>query len=594
MALLDELLIRIVADSSGVNRSVDESRKKSDDLTDSLKDTEHQAKSTGEAMAGFAAKALGALTAALGVAETFSKVTERANMIAELQRTSDALGVAIEDLDAFGKAAERAGGDAQGARDSLTDMSEALGEALSDKESGRAKAFQALGIAITDTNGKAKDGLTGILDLASAVEGLDKSAAVFKIKELGITDNRTVEMILKGRKELERMLAVQKAQGVVTKEAAERAAKFNDALYALRGMLSNASNSFLDSLIPALTKGVEWLTKIVEYASDHKDFIVGFFIAIGAVVAGIYLPAMIAAAAATLAATWPLIAIGALIAAVGVAFGLLYDDISNFIDGNDSFIGQVFEKYPAVQQVVMALIDIFKALWDILVTGAEQVASFISIGFQQIIAGISAFINFLPEAIAGVSGFVDSAISAFRMMADVVSSIFATIVDTVKKSISFVTDSVAKVKSAAGSVAGFLGIGRGDEGKPASDQPVKPRGALPSGSGQGPEDVPRVESTSPPSPFERGRSDSTSLVNPAAGIKAANQQIAAASNTPANAVTSSSISNSTQNRTSNVDVGQITIQTQATDAQGISRDLSSELGGQLKNLEHESSTGVAR
>lgn len=562
MALLDELLIRIVADSSGVDRSIDESRKKTDGLTDSLGHTESQAKSTGQALAGFAAKAVGALTAVLGVSETISKVVERAGMIAELQRTSTALGVAIEDLDAFGKAAEQAGGDAQGARDSLTDMSEALGEALSDKESGRAKAFQALGVAITDANGKAKDGLTGILDLASAVEGLDRSTAVFKIKELGITDNRTVEMILKGRKELERMLAVQKAQGVVTKESADRAAKFNDALFSLRGTLSNASNSFLDSLIPALTKVVEWLGKVADFAMKHKDFIVGFFIAIGAVIAGIYLPAMIAAAAATIAATWPLIAIGLAIAAVGAAFALIYEDIMNFIDGNDSFIGQVFEKYPAVQQVVMALIDIFKALWDMLVTGAEQVAGFLSAAFQQIVAGISAFINYLPEAIAGVSGFVDSAMGAFRAMGDVVASIFAAIVNTIRSSIGVVTDGINKVKAVAGKVGGFFGIG-GD------DTPGK--GAQPSGSGQGPEDVPITDA-----------------------MLAARQQLANASSTPANGVTSSAISNSTQSRTSNMDIGQINIQTQATDAQGIARELPSELSGQLKNLEHESSTGVAR
>lgn len=566
MALLEELLIKIVADSSGVDRSVDQSRDKTDDLTDSLKKTEGQSKKTGESLAGFAAKALGALTAALSVGQAISGAIQRAGDIKQLAQTADALGVAVDSLDAFGKAAELAGGDAQGARDSLTDMAEKIGEAFSDTESGAAKAFKAIGVSIKGADGNAKDALTGFLDLASAVEGLDRSTAVFKIKELGITDNKSVEMILKGRKELERMLAVQKEQGVVTKEMADRAVKLTDALGALKGSVASAGNGFFDMLIPALTKVFEWLKVVTDWAGKHKDFIVGFFIAIAGVVTALYLPAMIAAAAATLAATWPLIAIGAVIAAAAAAFALLYDDIMNFIDGNDSFIGQIFEKYPMVQDVVMSMIDIFKALWGMLVTGANQVAEFVTAGFLQVVAGIKFAIDYLSEALGGIRGFTDSAVSAFQGMADLIRSIFAGVVDTVKGSIAFVTDSIGKVKSLASSAVGFLGIG--DDPAPNENRP-----ALPSGSGQGPEDVPMIMDS----------------------IRSANSQIGSAAATPANAFTSSAISNSTSRSTeTNVQTGDITIQTQATDAQGISQNLGSELKDQLKNLGQETSTGVER
>lgn len=301
MGLLDELLIRIVSDSSGVDRGIDESRKKADKLTDSLFDTEKAAQKTSSTLTGFAAKALGALTAALSVGSLISGAIERAGEIKQLTQTADSLGVAVDSLDAFGKAAEQAGGDAQGARDSLTDMAEKIGEAFSDTESGAAKAFKAIGVSVKDGSGKAKDAISGFLDLASAVEGMDRSTAVFKIKELGITDNKSVEMILKGRKELERMIAAEKEQGVVTKEAAERAVKLTDTMAALKGSFASAGNGVLDSLIPALTKAFEWLKIVVDWTSDHKDLVIGFFIAVAAVVGTIYLPAMIAAAAATIA-----------------------------------------------------------------------------------------------------------------------------------------------------------------------------------------------------------------------------------------------------------------------------------------------------
>lgn len=542
MALLDTLLLVFKADTSQADAGLDSARKKSDELIDSIRDADAAAGKAGASLKAMAAGALGGLAAAFSVSAAISGAFARADNIRAIEQTSDAIGAAIENVDAFGKVAEAMGGDAQGARDSLTDMAEKMGEAMSDVESGAAKAFKSLGISLKSADGSTKDAISGMLDLASAVEGLDRSAAVFKIKELGITDNRTVEMILKGRQELERMLRVQKEQGVVTKEAAENARKLTEATGSLKNSMSNAGNSFLDSIIPALTKVIEWLGKGVSWMQDNKDFVIGFFGSIAAVVTALYLPAMASAAIATLAATWPILLIGAAIAAAAAAFALIYDDIMNFVDGNESFIGQVFEKYPMVEKIVMTLIDAFRQMWQILITGAQQVGDFVTAGFQQVIAGIKAAVDYLSEAYGAITGFVDSSLASFQSLSDGISSIFAFIVETVKGSLSFVTAGIDKIKSGVSGVAGFFGFG-----------------------------------------------DSSSA------MQSASQQIGAASSAPSNGVSSSAISNMANSSSeTNVQVGQVVVQTQATDAQGISRDVGSELQSQLKNLEHESATGVAR
>lgn len=542
MALLDTLLLVFKADTSQADAGLDSARKKSDELIDSIRDADAAAGKAGASLKAMAASALGGLAAAFSVSAAISGAFSRADNIRAIEQTSDAIGAAIENVDAFGKAAEAMGGDAQGARDSLTDMAEKMGEAMSDVESGAAKAFKSLGISLKSADGGTKDAISGMLDLASAVEGLDRSAAVFKIKELGITDNRTVEMILKGRQELERMLRVQKEQGVVTKEAAENARKLTEATGSLKNSMSNAGNSFLDSIIPALTKVIEWLGKGVSWMQDNKDFVIGFFGSIAAVVTALYLPAMASAAIATLAATWPLLLIGAAIAAAAAAFALIYDDIMNFVDGNDSFIGQIFEKYPMVEKIVMTLIDAFRQMWQILITGAQQIGDFVTAGFQQVIAGIKAAIDYLIEAYGAIQGFVDNSLSAFQSMADGISAIFSFIVDTVKSSMSFVTAGIDKIKSGVSGVAGFFGFG-----------------------------------------------DSSDAMG------SAGQQLGMAAGAPSNGVTSSAISNlASTSSESNVQVGSVVIQTKATDAQGISKDVGSELQNQLKNLEHESATGVAR
>ena len=549
MSLLDTFVMVFQADTRQAQREIAATDQGVEDLDKAVKNVGTSAGDTGSALKSMAAGALGALAASLSLGSILSSAFARADNIRAIEQTSDALGIAIEDVDAFGKAAEAMGGDAQGARDSLTDMAEAMGEALADKESGRAKSFQALGIAIADANGKAKDGLTGILDLAGAVEGLSKSEAIFKIKELGITDNRTVEMVLKGRKELERLLGVQKEQGTVTKESAENARKLTEAFGQLKNGLASAGNSFIDSLIPALTKVIEWLAKGVNWMSDHKDFVIGFFGAIAAVVAAIYLPAMISAAAATIAATWPLLAIGAAIAAAAAAFALIYDDVMNFVEGNDSFIGQISEQYPAVGQTVLWLLDLVKAFYDTLISGAQQIGQFVAAGFMQVVDGIKYAVDFLAEAYAAFQGFTSSVIAVFQAMGEAIAAIFSGIVESVRGAVNFASSALEKVKGGIGGVASFFGIGDDSES--------------PQGVGE--------------------------------GVAAANQQIGMASTAPTNNITSNAISNSaTKVSENNIQTGDVIVQTQATDAQGISKDIGSELQGQLKGLEMESATGVDR
>lgn len=485
--ILDVFTILFEADTSRARDGVDDARKSTEDLVEEMLSGEKAAEKLGGSIKDMAKNALGALGAALAVSSMIGGAIGRAEDIAAIERTSNAIGLAIEDVDAFGQAMERLGGDAQGARDSLTDMAESIGEALQDVESGRAKAFDALGVSLRDVGGDSIGAIEGMLRLSDAVQGMSQGEAVFRIKELGITDNRTVEAILKGRKELERLMAVQKAANPLTKEQAERAKQLNEAMGGWRNSVKGAASQFFDMLIPALTKAIEWLTVIVDWAGEHKDFVVGFFGAIAAVVAAIYLPAMIAAAAATLAATWPILAIGVAIVAAAAAFALIYDDIMNFIDGNDSMIGQIFEKYPMIKEIVFGLID------------------------------------------------------AFKQMGSAVGAVFEFIGAMWKLQFDFIMQGVEMIKSGLASVGSFFGIG-GD-----------------------------------------------------VDVSGANAQMAAASANPMNAVSSNAISNTANNnKETNVQVGQVTVQTQATDSQGISQAIGGDLSAQLKNLEAETATGVDR
>lgn len=478
MALLDTFRILFEADTSKMNQGLNKAEQSTDDLVKSMKEADKQAGKSTESFRSLAGKLVGWFAGAVAASQAVTGAIGRAEQIMAISRTADALGLATEEVDAFGRAAESMGGDAQGARDSLTDMAESMGEAMADVESGRAKTFAALGISLKDANGQAKNASQGMLDLASAVEGLPRGEAVFRIKELGITDNRTVEMILKGRRALEDMIRTQKENSNVTQEARDQATAFQDAMNATKMVVTGAADGFYQAILPALTAFVTWVGKAASWATENKDVVIGFFIGIASILGAIYIPMMAKAAAVTILANLPLILMGAAIAGLAALFALAYDDVMNFIDGNDSLIGVV----------IPAAIAAFKALGDF---------------------------------VMGIWNGITAAWDAF---------------------VGKVMSGVDKVRNAGKAVAGFFGFG--DDG---------------------------------------------------GGVAAGAAAVATAAGAPTNATSSAAISNSVGGKSeTNVSIGEVKVQTQATDAQGISKDIGGSLNGQLKSLQTSAATGVAR
>lgn len=483
--ILDVFKIVFEADTGKADKGIKKVDKSTDELVDSMKKADKQADKTGHALGQVAAKAAAAMGAALAAIQATQGAFERADSIRAIEQTANAIGTSVQDVDAFSKAMVIMGSDAQGARDSLTDMAESIGEAMNDIESGRGKTFTALGVSLKDAKGGAIDAVEGMLRLADSVQGMSKAEAVFNIKQLGITDNRTVEAILKGRKELERLIRVQKETVPLTKEQIENARKMTEAMGKWRGAFGNASNSIYDALIPSLTKLVDFLTNVADFLSDHKDAVVGFFIAIAGVLTAVYLPAMVKAAIATIAMNLPLIASIALVAAFAAGFALLYDDVMNFLDGNDSLIGQINENYPIIRTIVYGLLDAFH-------------------------------------------GFADGVVASFNFILEVWNTFVSTL-----------TAGADLVNGAIGAVVGLFGGG--------------------------------------------------------GTITVAQKQIGAAGRNPMNSTTSAGISNHAATRNeSNVQVGQVVVNTQATDAKGVAKGMGGALKSQLKGVQAESATGIAR
>lgn len=512
--LLDILNIVLEADSSAVDKEVAKAEKSTDKFTDAMKKAENQSKKTGKQLdsdsqkiISWAKKAAGALGVMYSAKQLISKTFDRGLEVEALGRMSDKLNIAVDDVDAFAKSVQRLGGTKEGAQASLE---------------GMIKAF-----------GNTNDSMEQVLKTAEMVKGMSVADATKKLAGLGVTDQKTIDLMIKGRQEIERMIRKQKEQGAVTREQVEASKRMNASMASIRTNFSVFGDNILSKVIPVFEKVVGWIEKVVDWAADHQDAITGFFIAIAAIVTAIYLPAMLSAAAATIAATWPLLLIIAIVAAVAAAFALLYDDIMNFIDGNDSLIGQILEKYPNIKamfelvaEAVKTLFQWFGKLWD---KGME-----IAKGLGPAFSGMG---KIIVAAFQLVLSIIDSVLgSALKL--------FSAVGDGIKKVTGLFSGGEVKV-SASGGGAG-----------------VQIPSALPSG-------LPNAKK----SLAMAGNSPVNNLT----------------SNQIRNNKGGDVVKKDTR-----VSVGSVNIHTKATDSAGIAKGVKGELGKQLKSLGQESSSGVDR
>lgn len=567
-----------IATNNSASRETERLTRRNNELAESVDEVADNYGKATSSLAGFLGRMAGMVGIGLTVGGIASFIQTTAEEVNTLSQSAEALELPVEDVDAFGKVITSMGGDAQGARDSLMDMSESIGEALQDTSSGKADVFKSLNISLKDMKGESIGAMEGIYRLSDAVQGMSKEEAVFRIKEVGITDNKIVESILKGRKELEELTKKQKENGVVTKELALQSQKYKEVTGGLKTVFSSVMMSIMNSALPALTKALSWVQTFVKFCQENKNLLIGFFSAIGLAVALYYVPPMLAAASATLAATWPIIAIIAIIALLAMAFAIVYDDIMNFIDGNDSMIGRILEKYPRLKIVILALWETFKKLFEYLKVIVGVVADIVVAGWELMASGLKAYVKFLINCISVIAGWGKSFAGVFTTVTDAVVGAFEWMWEQVEKIIGWVNTGLDAVKNGWKSAKEFFGFG--DDEEITINQNVERKV---NDNGEIEYAIPQQE-------------ESQTTQQPVRhSIAQANAQLDAIANNAMNPITSQAISNqSNVKNESNVSIGEIKIETQATDAQGMASGVKDSLQDQLADFNQQNSTGVAK
>lgn len=416
MSILDTFLILFETDADKARREMKEVREEGEKTAQSMDKAVAHAKPLADglgrankAASGLGASlrtaagvigALGALAVVRGLSSALNETVEAADHLGD---ASARIRLSAQDFDTWRRAVKASGGEIEDAEAALASYDEMLRRIQAGIGKRGVEALAALGLTATTADGNLKDVRTSLLEVAGALEGMDRAQALRAIRRLGITDEGTISLLLQGRKAVEALSEAQLKNGAITNEQSDRINAYKDKTEQLSGVIQGWKFALVSAIIPALTTLNDVMMRGGQFIASHSDLVKGFGIAMGVaggIIAAIYVPAMWSAAAATLAATWPIIAIGAAVLAVAAAFALAYEDVKAFLAGQPSMLGALIDTYPqlglAIQVIALYIrqaLDAFKAFFS----GVSNGIGWISGLFDSLGQKVSSFVSLISQ-----------------------------------------------------------------------------------------------------------------------------------------------------------------------------------------------------
>ena len=354
--VIDTLFMELGINSSKFSREAKQAVSKLDDMTEAFEKAEaktgksgkgldkhaekvkqnvKQAKNLTEAMGKVAkgAAALFALVTGSNALDKLIRETTEANV--QLDNLSRNIGMSRNQLQAWGGMAEMAGGQADAMRGSLAGLSMSITRLTTMGDTSMVPFFNAFGVALLNADGKARNLDSIMLDLSDRFSKMDRVQAYNLAKSMGLDDG-TINTLLLGRAEMEKMLALQdrlyrsgEKEIAVSRELTRSRAYLNQQWDALKNMIA-------DALAPHLLRLVKLVSSFADYLMRNENTMKHVFEGLAFVLGVVLIPVLWSAVTALYAFIAPFALAAAAVAALGAAFVLLYDDYKTWAEGGKS------------------------------------------------------------------------------------------------------------------------------------------------------------------------------------------------------------------------------------------------------------------
>lgn len=413
-------------DVSSLEQGEKKAQQQNEKLQQGIKKTDEMANNLGASFADLIATAGGALTALLSFSALSAGIMETSTYVDNLAKVSDRLGENINDMGAWQEVVKKAGGDVGSFQGTLKGFTSQLQDLSVKGENEMLPFLKKLGINYKDSEGKVKSALTLFPELADSFQKLSKQESAGIGQKLGL-DEGTITLLQEGRKSVEEQLSTQKKLFTITRDQAKIFEKYNDSVddtkTAFRGMFVELGTS----IIPILQYFMEKIQDGISFLAKYKEFITGVFIGLAAAITAYTLPAIIKFGIATVTAFAPFYVIGAIIAGVALAVGILYDEISTFVNGGESAFEDMLKWLGMTKEEIEALRQLFvsagESISDILSFVGQLLKGLLGIG---VVVGKGLFQVFEPLLWIlgkGIVGAIELAIKGIQKIASVAKGV---------------------------------------------------------------------------------------------------------------------------------------------------------------------------
>lgn len=419
MSLFGTFAILFEADTTPLDKGLDDVKKSAKGVEENLGGIEKTTQAAGSKMLDLA-KGFGAVAASfISIAAARAAINTFVDGAGAVGQFSNALGLNVEEVGAWGAAVQANGGSADSFNGTLKGLTEQLFQVKRFGWSEFAQDLSFLGIKAKDSTGNLKTATDLLPEIAAKMQNMSAMRAAEVGKKLGLDDG-TIQLMRKGEAGVRALVEAQKELGVYTEDDAKKAREYSEATHNMGRAWDGFTAILARAVIPVLNALSRGMTSATKFMREHETMTK----ILGGVITGVFVVAMYSAATAAWALSAPLIAAAASAAllaapfiAAGAAAVLLLDDFLAFRRGAESVIGDVVkwvDKLMSTEQTgvfrrglqdtiktLIVMKDVFMSIFDIASKVFEfigKLASVPMLGFEKAFSAKVTGTNMRPEA----------------------------------------------------------------------------------------------------------------------------------------------------------------------------------------------------
>lgn len=363
--------------------------------------------------------------ATLSFGALFDSITKE---LGQMNKLSKAYKVSIEDMTAWSRAIENAGGSVEGFEQTLGTLNMNLTRMAVTGHSRVKPFFEAMGLDATEL---AQKPITNALEeITRAIEGMDKRTSANLLRGMGF-DAASIKLLQSGTKGLKELIDKQKELGVYTLKDAEALTKMKKGFREIISLLKTAFVPIFTLIISVASRMTQYLVSAVLLIRRNMEALKVVALGLAIVFRGQLIKALMDFGRVLM--TNPVVALVTAIAGLL----LLLDDLIVYSKGGKSALAGFWQMFGTPEQVKKGLDDIAKKFEGFLkmlgsFSGGKFapfviLATIIGVTIAAIVSLIS-FIGAIPLAVGAMVAFViaywDELTGAVKALANMFVSIF--------------------------------------------------------------------------------------------------------------------------------------------------------------------------